>query len=122
MSLGFLLAVAVGFMLYTKTFTARPSANYTRLRQLYRRRLKAEARLRRGQSPYTRHKEHTVCNRCARRLDPAPTLETVRDALGDGEVPTASTGCELTDQIFEAARKKGIVPVDVIGPAPNYDD
>ncbi len=34
----------------------------------------------------------------------------------------ASTGCELTDQIFAAAREKGIMPVDVIGPAPNYDD
>jgi len=109
-------------MIYSKTFTATPSIDYMRLRQLYRRRLKIEARLKRGQYPYTPRKEQTVCNRCARRLDPAPTLETVRSALGDGEVPTASTGCELTDQIFEAARKKGIVPVDVIGPAPNYDD
>lgn len=33
----------------------------------------------------------------------------------------ASTGCVLTDQIFEAAREKGINPIDVIGPAPDYD-
>ncbi|GAF71885.1 unnamed protein product [marine sediment metagenome] len=38
------------------------------------------------------------------------------------QAAVASTGCELTDQIFAAARAKGIMPVDVIGPAPVYED
>ena len=137
MSLAFLIAVSALLVFYGNKSFMHPDYHRMRLRLLNKRRLRIEARLRRGQYPYTPHKEHTVCNRCARQLasarapthapipTPGPTLEDVRNALGGREVPdvtVASTGCELTDQIFAAARKKGIMPVDVIGPAPNYDD
>ena len=53
--------------------------------------------------------------------------DKMREAWGDSAptdrpVGVASTGCELTDQIFAAARAKGIMPVDVIGPAPVYEN
>jgi hypothetical protein len=40
----------------------------------------------------------------------------------ENKIIIVSTGCELTDQIFEAAWKAGINPIDIVGPAPNYDD
>jgi len=38
------------------------------------------------------------------------------------EALVASTGCVLTDQIFEAAWKAGICPYDEIGPPCVYED
>lgn len=117
MSYGFLLAMAA-----ILTFCGKPidTAIIRHLRRLnkYLRRLKAKRKLRQGQWPSYRrlsHKSPAVCGHCARQLPPAHTPEKM-------EVPLASTGCVLTDQIFEAARAKGIMPVDFLGPAPSYDD
>lgn len=117
MTYGFLLAVSVILVFCGRPIDAAIIRNFRRLKRLHLRRLKAERR----SSPqwagyrYLSHKDPVVCNRCARQLPPAPTSEK-------REVPFASTGCVLTDQIFEAARAKGIMPVDFLGPAPRYDD
>ncbi len=113
-----MLAVSVFFVFFGKPIDAAIIRNFRRFKKLQLRRLKAERKLGQEQWPsyrYLPHNEPTICSRCARRLLPAPTSEK-------REAPVASTGCALTDQIFEAAWAKGIVPVDVIGPAPNYDD
>lgn len=76
--------------------------------------------------------EH-VCQRCeahAKDIDHHPFWEghvSLRAKMAlyapeKDQVAYASTGCVLTDQIFAAARAKGIMPVDVIGPAPEYEN
>jgi len=84
------MAMALGYF-YARFTASRVSARAFRVHRIRMLEAKVSARKR-------------TCSRCS-------------VGFPEENAVIASTGCVLTDQIFEAARKKGIMPVDFLGPA-----
>ena len=130
-----LLAVAFVCGYYYSMTISHPK--YKAMRARYREQLR-ERRKRIAPAP-KRAQAAPVCARCHDDIRPARVttpdessfeipkitlreFQTMMEESRNGEfVQVAGTGCELTDQIFAAAWKKGIRPSDVIGPEPGFE-